>query len=123
MSGSVARAASWALRLVAAAILAQTLYFKFTGAAESRWIFEQLGAEPWGRLGSGAVELVAVLLLLWPHTATLGALLSAAVMLGAIGSHVLVLGIAVQEDGGLLFALACVALCCALGVLWLRPPR
>jgi hypothetical protein len=115
-----ARIASWICQVVVAVILLQTLFFKFTGAEESIWIFEQLGAEPWGRLGSGAVELVASVLVLLPATAAVGALLAIGVMAGAIGSHLAVLGIEVQGDGGLLFALACTVLVAALVVLWLR---
>lgn len=114
--GAAARLLDLLARLVAAGILGQTLFFKFSGAAESRWIFETLGAEPWGRLGTGALEAVAVVLLLLPRTAALGALLAAGLMAGAIGSHLAVLGIDVQGDGGLLFALACVTLACAGGV-------
>jgi len=114
--GTAARRLDQAARLVAAGILGQTLFFKFSGAAESRWIFETLGAEPWGRLGTGVLEGVAVLLLLLPRTAGLGALLATGLMLGAIGSHLAVLGIEVQGDGGLLFALACVTAACGAGV-------
>ena len=99
-------AMSWALQLIVAGILLQTLFFKFTGAAESVYIFSTLGAEPWGRIGSGVVELIAALLLLYPATITLGALLSLGVISGAIVSHLTVLGIEVQGDGGLLFFLA-----------------
>ena len=97
---------SWALRLSAAAILLQTLYFKFTAAPESVYIFTTVGAEPWGRLGSGVVELVAAVLLVIPGTAALGAVIALGVMAGAIGSHLTVLGIEVQGDRGLLFGLA-----------------
>jgi hypothetical protein len=113
-------ALSWAGQLVAAAILAQTLFFKFTAAPESVFIFTRLGVEPWGRLASGVVELGAVVLLLVPRTAALGALLALGVMSGAILAHLTRLGIAVQGDGGLLFALALVTWACAAGVLWLR---
>jgi hypothetical protein len=112
--------AVWIAQLAAAAILAQTLVFKFGAAPESVWIFQTLGVEPWGRLGSGAVEALAVALLLVPRVAVLGALLGAGTMLGAILSHVFVLGIAVQGDGGLLFALANVVLACCLAALWIR---
>ena len=44
---------SLVLRLVPAIILLQTLYFKFSAAPESVFIFEQLGLEPWGRIGLG----------------------------------------------------------------------
>ena len=68
--------ASWALRLIAAVILLQTLYFKFTAAPESVYIFTKVGAEPWGRIGSGVVELIAAILLLAPRTTWLGALIA-----------------------------------------------
>lgn len=106
------------LRLIAAIILLQTLYFKFSGAEESVWIFQQLGAEPWGRLGSGFAELICSILLLIPGTAWLGALGGLGVISGAILSHLFILGINVQNDGGLLFGLALVVfVCCAL-TLW-----
>jgi uncharacterized membrane protein YphA (DoxX/SURF4 family) len=113
-------AASWALQLVVAGILLQTLFFKFTGSPESVYIFSTLGVEPWGRIGSGVVELIAALLLLVPATAAVGAAVALAVIAGAIVSHLTVLGIEVQGDGGLLFALAIVVLAGSLGVLLLR---
>jgi hypothetical protein len=114
------RVASWIFQLAVAAILAQTLFFKFTAAPESVWIFTTLGLEPWGRIGSGVAELAAVVLLLVPATAALGALLALGLIAGAILSHLTKLGIEVQGDGGLLFGLA-VAVCAgSLAVLWLR---
>ena len=111
---------SWLVRIVAAFILLQTLFFKFTGAPESVYIFETLGAEPWGRIGSGIVELVASILLLVPGTRVYGAVLAAGVMAGAIGSHLTVLGIEVQGDGGTLFWLGVTVLVCSLVVLVLH---
>ncbi|MBL8991619.1 MAG: DoxX family protein [Phycisphaerae bacterium] len=103
---------SWSLQIIAAAILLQTLFFKFTGSEESRYIFSTLGVEPWGRIASGVVELIAATLLLIPATAGLGAALSVAVMLGAVGAHLTRLGLVVKDDGGLLFALALTVLAC-----------
>jgi len=97
---------SWILRLVAAVILLQTLFFKFTAAPESVYIFTKVGAEPWGRIGSGVIELVAAVLLLWPRLTWLGSVLALGMMTGAIASHLTVLGIEVQGDKGLLFGLA-----------------
>ena len=111
---------SWSAQLLAAVILGQTLFFKFSGATQARWIFEQLGAEPWGRWASGAAELVAVVLLLVPRTAALGGLLGLGVMTGALGSHLTRLGIDVQGDGGMLFALAIVTLVASATVVWIR---
>jgi hypothetical protein len=109
--------ASWAFRVIAVIILGQTLFFKFSGAAESRYIFATLGAEPWGRIASGLAELCAIGLLLLPRTAALGALLTAALMMGAVGAHLTRLGIVVRNDGGLLFALAVTVLACSLAIL------
>jgi hypothetical protein len=111
---------SWIAQVIAAGILAQTLFFKFTGAPESKFIFSTLGAEPWGRLGSGVVELIAVVLLLIPRMAVFGAGLAMGVMVGAIGSHLTKLGIEVQGDGGLLFGLAVTTFVLAGLVLVLR---
>ena len=111
---------SWILQLIAAAILAQTLCFKFSGAAESKFIYTTLGAEPWGRVATGCAELVAVVLLLAPRTITLGSLLALGLMTGAIGSHLTKLGIVVQNDGGLLFGLALAVFACSAVVLVLR---
>ncbi len=107
------RIASWICRVAAAGILLQTLYFKFTGAPESIYIFTTMGIEPWGRYASGIAELLAAVLLLFPRTPAIGALLAAGVMVGAIGSHLTKLGIVVQNDGGLLFALALIVFVCA----------
>ena len=111
-------AVRWILRLVSAAILAQTLFFKFTAAPESVYIFTTVGAEPVGRIGSGVVELIAAILLLWPRWSALGALTALGVMCGAIASHLVFLGIVVQNDGGSLFILACVV-CASSAVLLL----
>ncbi|HPJ54269.1 MAG TPA: DoxX family protein, partial [Flavobacteriales bacterium] len=84
------RSASWLRRLpdvAAAIILGQTLWFKFTGAPESVYIFSTLGMEPVGRIGSGVAELLAAVLLIIPRTAWLGALLALGIMGGAIMGH------------------------------------
>lgn len=111
---------SWVLQIAVAVILFQTLFFKFTGAEESKYIFTRLGMEPWGRIGSGIVELIAVVLLLHPRTSTIGAVLTLGVIGGAIFSHLTKLGIVVKDDGGLLFALATVCFVCAASVLFIR---
>src|SRR5271155_1816823 len=105
---------SWACRIVAAIILLQTLFFKFTGAPESIYIFTKLGsvihtfapfisvsaAEVVGRIGSGIMELIASILLLTPRFVWAGAILAMAATAGAIVSHVTFLGIEVQGDKG-----------------------
>jgi hypothetical protein len=111
---------SWVLRITAAVILLQTLYFKFTGAPESVYIFTKVHAEPWGRIGSGVMELVAAVLLLTPRYTWLGSVLAAGATAGAILSHLTLLGIEVQGDKGLLFALALIVFLASTINLFLR---
>jgi putative oxidoreductase len=112
--------ASWILQIIVAVILFQTLFFKFTGAEESKYIFSTLGLEPWGRLGSGAVELIAVILLLIPSTVTIGAVLALGTITGAIFSHLTKLGVVVKDDGGLLFILAITVFVLSAAILFIR---
>ncbi|MEO7976249.1 DoxX family protein [Flavobacterium sp.] len=107
----------WILRIIAAAILLQTLFFKFNGAEESIYIFSTLGVEPYGRIGTGIAELIVVILILIPRTTWIGALCGLVIMTGAIFSHLLVLGIQIKGDGGLLFGLAVIVFVCCLGLL------
>jgi uncharacterized membrane protein YphA (DoxX/SURF4 family) len=105
----------WIVKLTAVVILVQTLYFKFTAAEESVYIFSTLGIEPYGRIGSGIVELIASILILIPRTTLLGALLGLGTMAGALMSHLVFLGIEVKNDGGTLFILAIITfLCCTI---------
>jgi putative oxidoreductase len=111
---------SWLCRIVAAVILLQTLFFKFTAAPESVYIFTKLGTfihtsiafasistvDVWGRIGSGIIELIAAVLLLTPRFVWAGSVLAMAATGGAIVSHLTFLGIEVQGDQGLLFFLA-----------------
>lgn len=109
-----------ALRIVPAVILLQTLFFKFTAAPESVYIFEQLGMEPWGRIGLGITELIVAILILVPKTTWIGALLGISIMGGAIFSHLFKLGIIVQNDGGTLFVLALVTFIFCVILVWIN---
>ncbi len=108
----------WILRIITAIILLQTLYFKFSAAAESVYIFNTLGIEPYGRIGSGIIELIASILILVPKTTIIGAILALGTMLGAICSHLFILGIEVKNDGGTLFILAVITLLCSVILIY-----
>ncbi len=107
----------WIVKVIAALIMLQTLFFKFSGAAESVYIFTKVGIEPWGRIGTGIVELIASFLILIPRSAWLGALIAIGTMAGAIATHLTLLGIEVMEDNGQLFYMAVITLVCSLIVL------
>ena len=108
------------LRIAAAVILLQTLYFKFTAQPESVELFTKLGVEPWGRIGTGVIELITGILLLVPVTVFIGAFLGLGLMSGAILSHLTVIGIQSQGDGGQLFMLAIIelVLCVTLTIVY-----
>ncbi len=122
---------SWVLQVVVALILGQTLFFKFTGAEETKALFEVLGAEPMGRYASGVMELVAVVLLLIPRTSVFGAVMSLGVITGAIGAHLTKLGISIDPvalgnpaleplEGPSLFGMAVVVFVSSIAILVIR---
>lgn len=114
---------SWILRIAAALIMAQSLFFKFSGASESVYIFSTLGMEPWGRIGTGLIEMIASVLLLIPATAWLGAIAGLGTMSGAIFFHLTVLGIEVGNDGGQLFIYAVITWVCCLILLLMEKAK
>jgi uncharacterized membrane protein YphA (DoxX/SURF4 family) len=111
----------WVARLIAAVILLQTLWFKFSGAPESVELFSKLGVEPWGRITTGCLEGLTAILLLWPAFSHWGAFMGLGIMTGAIASHLFIIGIESNGDGGQLFYLAIITwICCAAIVYWNR---
>ncbi|MBX7108437.1 MAG: DoxX family protein [Chitinophagales bacterium] len=110
----------WALRITAAVILLQTLYFKFSAHPEAVYIFTTIGMEPWGRIGIGVMELITSLLLLIPRTTWLGAAMALGLMTGAIFFHLTKLGIDVYNDGGRLFVMAIAVFVISLVLLWMN---
>jgi putative oxidoreductase len=109
----------WIFRIVVAVILLQTLFFKFTGAKESVYIFSTLGVEPWGRLAAAAVELIASILLVVPRSVVFGVVLSLGTISGALMAHLTMLGIKLTAvgDHGELFGLALVVFVLSLVLL------
>ncbi len=110
----------WVLRILAAVILLQTLYFKFTAHPQSIKLFTTLGMEPWGRIGTGVFELIASILILIPRTTLLGALMGLGLMAGAIFFHLTKLGIIFDGDAGLFTYAVITFVCCLLLIIIYR---
>ncbi len=110
--------ALWILRLLAAVIMIQTLYFKFTGHEQSVALFTELGMEAWGRIGTGVFELIASILILYPRTTGIGALLGLGLMSGAIFFHITKLGLDFGGDYGLFIYALIAFICCLLLVIY-----
>ena len=113
----------WTVRLIAVVIMMQTLYFKFSGAEESVYIFTTVGMEPWGRIMIGVLELVASILILFNSTAWIGACLALGLMAGAIVMHLTTLGISVRNDGGQLFLYAVIVTICSALILFFNKEK
>lgn len=119
-SNSKLKILTWFLRLLASGILVQTLYFKFGAHPDSVALFTELGVEPYGRIGLGIAELITAILILVPRTTAFGAILGLFLMIGAISTHLFIIGIEFRGDGGALFSLAitcflaCLILCIIL---------
>lgn len=111
---------TWFCAFIAVAIMIQTLFFKFTGAEESKFIFNKMGTEPWMRWVQGIWELLASIGLLWPTKHWLGGILTTGAMLAAILSHMTWLGYSIQGDRGLLFGMALMTFACGLTILWIH---
>ena len=98
----------------------QTLFYKFYGGQESIDLFTKLTGEneAYMRIGTGVLELIASILLLLPKTTWFGALMTFGLMSGAVFSHLTIIGIIHNNDGGLLFASAIITLIIGLVVLY-----
>ena len=110
----------WVLRIIAALIMMQTLYFKFTGHPQSIYLFTTIDMEPWGRYGTGILELIASALILLPKTTYIGAALGLALMSGAIFFHLTKLGILFDGDPVLFIYALIVFICCAILLFFQR---
>ena len=136
---------SWALSLFVAIILGQSLVFKFSGSTETAIIFftiadwmasvgvPELAASTFGSYGGfavGAIELIAVALIIIPKTRILGALITLAVISSAIFFHLFtplgvdrVIDAAGNTDGGALFYTALAVWVSSVSILLLASRR
>lgn len=127
----VLKGVPWALSLYIAYIFIFYLQYKFTGHEGSRYVFIILtdwlgfsGYEAWMRIGVGAAELVAAILLFVPGTQIVGAALAVGIMTGAIFFHLVSpLGIDPYHDGGVLFKEACAVWSSGALILAIRRDR
>ena len=110
----------WICRILVSLILLQTLYFKFTAHPESVILFTKLGVEPWGRIALGCIELLVGIGLLIPRLSLLATFGAVGILSGAILTHVAIIGIESNGDGGQLFLMALVGFIAASVAFWLQ---
>ena len=107
-----ARIADWVIRILLALSFISAGGMKLAGVAQFVAMFDEIGFGQWFRLLTGAIEVTGGVLIIVPRTAVLGALLLACVMIGAVITHLAVIG------GNPIPATVLLAL--SLTVLWLR---
>lgn len=94
-AGSTARIANvvlWVLQIAAAGMFLMVGFLKLSGNAQQVALFEAIGFGQWFRYLTGALEITGAFLLLIPRTSGFGALMLAGVMLGAVATHVFIVG-------------------------------
>lgn len=102
----------WLVRILLALTFVSAGGMKLAGVPQFVALFDQIGIGQWFRLVTGTFEVLGGLLVLIPRTSIFGAVLLACVMLGAVFTHLAVIG------GNPLPALVLLAL--STVVLWLR---
>ena len=91
-TGKAGTVALWVLQIAAAAMLGMAGFAKLTGAPEMIAVFDAVGVGQWFRYATGALEVLGAALLLVPALAGVGALVLASVMLGAVLTHLFLIG-------------------------------
>jgi putative oxidoreductase len=89
--GKGANIALWTLQGLLGLAFAAAAAGKLSGAPDMVALFQTIGVGQWFRYLTGLLELVGAVSLFVPRTRFLGALLLAAVMLGAVATHLFVL--------------------------------
>jgi putative oxidoreductase len=94
-SGSTAKIVNvvlWVLQIAAAGMFLMVGFLKLSGNAQLVGLFEAIGLGQWFRYLTGTLEVAGAILLLIPRTSGLGALMLAGVMVGAVVTHVFIVG-------------------------------
>src|SRR5712672_4290221 len=94
-SGSTAKivnVALWVLQIGAAGMFLMVGFLKLSGNAQLVGLFQAIGLGQWFRYLTGTLEVAGAFLLLIPRTSGLGALMLAGVMIGAVVTHLFIVG-------------------------------
>jgi putative oxidoreductase len=91
-SGKMMNVGLWILQIAAAGMFLMVGFFKLTGDPQMVGLFDAIGLGQWFRYLTGSLEVLGAILLLIPRLSGLGALLLMGVMLGAVPTHLFVVG-------------------------------
>ena len=82
----------WVLQIGAAAMFLMAGSLKLAGGEQVVGMFNSIGLGQWFRYLTGAMEVAGALMLLIPRLSGVGALLLVGVMIGAVITHLFVIG-------------------------------
>ena len=94
-SGSIARIVNiglWVLQIGAAGMFLMVGFFKLSGDPRMVGLFDAIGVGQWFRYVTGSIEVVSAVALLVPAWAAFGALLLIPTMIGAVVTHLFIVG-------------------------------
>ena len=90
--GRLALIALWSVQIVIAGMFLLAGGSKLAGAAAMVALFDAVGVGQWFRYVTGSIEVVSAIALLVPSSAPFGALALVATMVGAIATHLFIIG-------------------------------
>jgi putative oxidoreductase len=82
----------WILQIGAAGMFLMVGFLKLSGDPQMVGLFDAIGLGQWFRYLTGTLEVAGALLLLIPRLSGLGALMLFGVMIGAVVTHVFIVG-------------------------------
>lgn len=82
----------WGVRILLALAFGAAGAAKLAGVPQMVQVFDAIGVGQWFRYVTGAVEIMGAVLILIPAAGFFGALLLAATMVGAVATHLVVIG-------------------------------
>src|ERR1700730_4294020 len=91
-TGKFVNVVLWVLQIAAAGMFLMVGFLKLSGNAQLVGLFEAIGLGQWFRYLTGTLEVAGAFLLLIPRTSGLGALMLAGVMVGAVATHLFIVG-------------------------------
>ena len=91
-TGKIINVGLWILQIGAAGMFLMVGFLKLSGDAQMVGLFDAIGLGQWFRYVTGSLEVLGAVLLLVPRLSGLGALLLVPVMLGAVPTHLFVVG-------------------------------
>ena len=91
-TGKIINVGLWILQIGAAGMFLMVGFLKLSGDPQMVGLFDAIGVGQWFRYVTGSLEVMGAVLLLVPRLSGLGALLLVGVMLGAVPTHLFVVG-------------------------------